>query len=168
MNVMKRASNFRVIQLTLATGFAVLLAACSPSVNPDGTTAVAFVSGEVGRIARACADENFDPSAVRARLIAEGFVEQQAVEGPQLWRFPDGGGPLAQGVTTRSVKPCSPNVNSRFGQESVNAAGAELIAAGFRPTSDPRLLVRGSQQVRLRGRGLEIGGLADIDIELVR
>ena len=146
---------------------AALLAACSPSTNPDGTSASDFIATEVGRIAAVCAAEGFDPAAVRARLIAEGFVEHQRPGILQLERFPAGASALTQGVTTASRTPCSPTVNALFGQESVNAAGTALRSAGFVPTGQPNILARGPQRVRLLGRALAIGGAATIKIEPV-
>lgn len=132
---------------------------------PDGRPAVAFIEEEVAVVARICASENFAPDPVRTQLLASGFVERQRPGIRQLERFPEGGGPLAQGVTVPSSEPCEPRVNAMFARESLDAAGKELIKAGFVPSTETSVLVRGEQRIRLTAYSPSIGGIAQISMK---
>lgn len=131
---------------------------------PDGTPAVTFISNEAARIARACAQEDFDKEKVRTRLISEGFVEHNRPGIRQLERFPKDYGPLTQGITVPSSKPCMPHMNALFARESLTAVGMTLIDEGFTLTPNKEL-VRGDQRIRLTAWHPELGGMARIYME---
>lgn len=163
MNFIRRSA-FRLGWPSLA----LALAACGPPPpGADGVSADTYIPRFIATIATACAQAGFDPAKVRARLLQQGFVEQRRPLITQLERFPDGASALTQGVVTPSATPCRPAVNARYAQQSVNAAGLALIAAGYKPESNRRFFVKGATRVRLQSRSLSTGGLATMKIEPV-